>query len=104
MNKGKYDNNRNLCSWGRKREESFEFYDLLQTHLNSVNKTDYLVLCGDFNAKIGKQLIGKILGTNGENGKHLINFASLNEFKITITFFLTQGNLSICRVPETQTL
>ena len=37
------------------------------TDLNSVNKTDYSVLSGDFNARVGKQSIGKILGTNCEN-------------------------------------
>jgi hypothetical protein len=42
------------------------------------------VLCRDFNARVGKQPTEKILGTNGtlnENEKHLINFATLNEFK-----------------------
>jgi len=50
------------------------------------------VLCRDFNARVGKQPIGKTLGTNGENtlnenGRHLINVASLNGFKIKNTFF-----------------
>ena len=65
---------------------------IYQTHLNSVNKTDYLVVCRDFNARVGKQPIGKILGTNSENivnenGKLLINFPTLNEFKTKNTFF-----------------
>jgi hypothetical protein len=64
------------------------------------------VLCRDFNARVGKQPIGKTLGTNGENtlnenGRHLINVASLNGFKIKNTFFLdTKKFISKHGVPE----
>lgn len=76
---------------GRK-DESIEFYEHLQKHINSVRKTDYIAICGDFNARVGKTPIERILGTNGEtilneNGKMLQNFAVFNEYKITNSFF-----------------
>jgi hypothetical protein len=73
-------------------EENIEFYELLHSHLNSINKSDYLAVCGDFNTRVGQQPIERILGMNGENvlndnGKTLKNFAAFNESKITNTFF-----------------
>ena len=65
------------------------------------------MLCRDFNARVGKQPTEKILGTNGtlnENEKHLINFATLNGFKITNTFLDTREFISIRGVPEARNL
>ena len=75
-----------------KKEESLEFYELLQTHLNSINKTDYISIGGDFNARVGQQIMGKLIGNNGEvtlneNGKTLRNFVNYNDFQITNTLF-----------------
>jgi hypothetical protein len=70
-----------------RQEENIEFYELLQSHLNSINKSDYLAVCADFNARISQQPIDRILGMNGENvlnenGKTLKNFAIFNELRI----------------------
>jgi len=50
------------------------------------------LVAGDYNARFGKVPIDGILGTNGEvtiisNGHRLKDFASVNELKITNTFF-----------------
>jgi exonuclease III len=75
-----------------KKNESIEFYKLLKRHLDNVNKNDYLILGGDFNARPGNHSIKDVLGTNGkrvlnENGKMMINFTTFNALKITNTFF-----------------
>jgi hypothetical protein len=51
---------------GRK-EESIDFYESLQSHLNSINISDYLAMRGDFSARVGQQPIETILGTHGKN-------------------------------------
>jgi hypothetical protein len=50
--------------------------------LNSINKSDCLAVCGDFNARVGQQPIERILGMKGENvlnenGKALEHFFHL---------------------------
>lgn len=75
-----------------KKQETEQFYEQLQETIEKVNKNDYMVICGDFNARIGNTPIPKIMGPNGEkclnkNGQQLIQFASMNNFKITNTFF-----------------
>lgn len=76
---------------GRK-EETKIFYDELQKELTKINTSEYVVITGDLNARIGNQPIPGIVGTYGEqlvnnNGEELRQFATYNKMKITNTFF-----------------
>jgi len=75
-----------------KTEQTEEFYETLQDQIDKINKNDYIVAVGNYNARVGNIPIDGILGTNGEittnsNGHKLKEFASANELKITNTFF-----------------
>jgi exonuclease III len=75
-----------------KTEQMEEFYKILQGQIDKINKNDYIIISGDYNARVGKTHIDEILGTNGEiiinsNGHKLKDFASVNELKIRNTFF-----------------
>jgi len=75
-----------------KIEQSEEFYEALQDQIDKISKNDYIVVTGVYNARVGNIPIDGILGTNGEistksNGHKLKEFASVNELKITNTFF-----------------
>ena len=75
-----------------KTEQTEEFYKTLQDQIDKINKNDYIIVAGDYNSRVGKIPIDRILDTNGEitvnnNGHKLKEFASVNELKITKTFF-----------------
>jgi len=75
-----------------KTEQTEEFYEALQDQIDKIRKNDYIVVAGDYNGRVGNIPIDGILGTNGEittksNGHKLKEFASVNELKITNTFF-----------------
>jgi len=75
-----------------KIEQMEEFYETLQDQIDKIYKKDYIVVAGDYNARVGKIPIDGIMGTNGEstsnsNGHKLKEFASVNELQITNTFF-----------------
>jgi hypothetical protein len=75
-----------------KTEQTEEFYKTLQGQIDKINKNDYIIVDGDYNARVGKPPIDGILGTNGEinvnnNGHKLKDFAAVNELKITNIFF-----------------
>jgi hypothetical protein len=75
-----------------KIEQIEEFYKTLQDQIDRINKNDYIIVAGDYNSRVRKIPINRILGTNGEitvnnNGHKLKEFASINELKITNTFF-----------------
>ena len=75
-----------------KTEQTEEFYETLQDQIDKISKNDYIVIAGDYNAKVGNTPIEEIVDTNGEittnsNGHKLKEFASINELKITNTFF-----------------
>ena len=75
-----------------KTEQTEEFYETLQDQIDKTSKNDYIVVAGDYNARGGNIPIDGILSTNGEittnsNGHKLKEFASVNELKITNTFF-----------------
>ena len=75
-----------------KREQTEEFYETLQDQIDKRSKNAYIVVAGDYNARVGNIPTDGILGTNGEistnsNGHKLIEFASVNELKIMNTFF-----------------
>ena len=62
-----------------KTEQTEEFYETLQDQLDTTNKYDYIIVAGDYNARVGKIPIDGILGTNGEsiinnNGHKLKDF------------------------------
>jgi len=76
----------------RKTEQTEEFYETLQDQIDKISKNDYIVVAGDYNARVGNIPVDGILGTNGEitansNGNKLKEFASVNELKIKNTFF-----------------
>ena len=65
-----------------KLEQTEEFYETLQDHVDKINKSDYIIVAGDYNARVGNIPIDGILGTNGEitinnNGHILKEFASV---------------------------
>jgi len=74
------------------KQQTEEFYETLQDQIDTISKKDYIVVVGDYNARVGIISIDGILGTNGEittnsNGHKLKEFVSVNELKITNTFF-----------------
>jgi exonuclease III len=76
----------------RQIEQTEEFYETLQDQTDEINKNDYIIVAGDYNARVVKIPIDETLGTNCEtkiynNGHKLKEFASVNELKITNTFF-----------------
>jgi len=75
-----------------KTEQTDEFYGTFQDQIDKISKNDYIVVAGDYNARVGNVPVDGILGTNGEitaksNIHKLTEFASVNELKITKTFF-----------------
>jgi hypothetical protein len=76
----------------RKTEQTEAFYETLQDQIDKISKNYYIVVAEDYNARVGNIPIDGILATNGEvttdsNGHKLKEFASVNELKITNTFF-----------------
>ena len=75
-------------------EEKDDFYNSLQTTVNSVPKRDILMLLGDLNAKVGKDRTGREreMGPNGigemnENGEIFADFCAVNSLVIGGTLF-----------------
>jgi len=55
-----------LCPQERKTERTEVFYETLQDQIDKISKKDYIVVAGDYNARVGNIPIGGILGTNAE--------------------------------------
>ena len=58
---------------------------------NKINQTNYIVLKGDFNARVSKVPIKNLIGDQGKvilngNGHKLREFVTFNTLKITNTF------------------
>jgi len=75
-----------------KTEQTEEFYETFQDQIDKISKNDYIFIAGDYNARVGNIPIDGIVGTNGEittnsNGHKLKEFASVNELRVTSTFF-----------------
>jgi exonuclease III len=75
------------------KEESKSFYKLLQKVVDKVNKSDMLVLMGDFNARIGRNKVKGNIGAFGEtvcnnNEIKLRDFVLYSNMKIMVPFFL----------------
>jgi uncharacterized membrane protein YdfJ with MMPL/SSD domain len=49
-----------------KTEQTEEFYKILQGQIDKINRNDYIIVDGDYNARVEKPLIDGILGKNGE--------------------------------------
>jgi len=67
-----------------KTEKTEEFYETLQDQIDEINKIDYIVVAGDYNARDGNIPIDEILGTNSEiatndNEHKLKEFALVND-------------------------
>ena len=63
-----------------KTEQTEEFYKTLQDQIDKINKNDYIIVAGDYNARVGKIYIDGILERNSEitsnnNGHKLKEFA-----------------------------
>jgi hypothetical protein len=62
-----------------------KYFSVCCSHtVDKVNKNDYIILAGNFNARVGNTAIQGVVGTMGEpvlntNGQNLIDFASYNE-------------------------
>jgi len=81
-----------LCPEEWKTEQTEEFYETLHEQIHKISKNDYIVVAGDYNARVGNIATDGTLGTNGEittnsNGYKLKEFASVNELKITNKVF-----------------
>ena len=70
------------------------FYEELTANVRGVDKTDKLIILGDFNARVGsnQQLWENVLGPQGsgrcnENGLRLLSFCAENELLVTNTIF-----------------
>ena len=72
-----------------------KFYSDIDSIIRKHKSRHITIIVGDFNAKIGKHndnlnhlIIGKYgKGIPNNNGNHLLNFATINNLKITNTFF-----------------
>ena len=94
------------CLCPRRRENrTEEFYETLRDQTDKISNYDYIVTAGDYIARVGNIPIDRTLGTNGEiptnsNGHKLKEFTSVNEFKITNTFFRHKELHKMSGVPE----
>ena len=76
-------------------EETEKFYSDLQNVIDKINRQDFIIIMGDFNAKVGAErtaeeryFIGPhSLGTRNEAGDRLITFCSENNLVIANTLF-----------------
>ena len=76
-------------------EDKDNFYEQLQTVVDSVHKHDILLVMGDLNAKVGEDNEGyeNIIGSHGvgernDKGERLVDFCGLNNLVITGIIFL----------------
>ena len=71
-----------------------QFYEKLQAVYNQAPERDVKILLGDFNAKVGREMIYRptigmhsLHETSNENGSNLIDFAVSNNMVISSTYF-----------------
>ena len=83
-------------------EERENFYNILQTEIDNTNKSDQLLVMGDFNSKVGrivdsneKGVVGNFgLGEINDFGERLVEFAMENEMAVTNTMFMNHKGFS----------
>ena len=75
-------------------EEIEEFYESIELALKDCHKKDFLIIMGDFNAKVGRkedgdnETVGMYgMGNRNDRGERLIQFARSRNLVITNTFF-----------------
>ena len=80
-------------------DEINSFYNDLQITLNSIPQKDYVIILGDFNAKIGiyqplwKDTMGKFgIGDIKKHGERLLQFCIANELFVANTAFLHKSS------------
>jgi hypothetical protein len=80
-------------------KEIEDFYDQLSIAINEMEKNSWLIILGDFNAKIGKsngnesEVVGPFgLGERNDRGEMLLNFARSRELFISNTQFKKRLN------------
>ena len=76
----------------RKEQETEEFNKELQQNMDKIPKKENIILAGDFNGRIGNQLIPECIGTHGEqvtnhNGAASRDFCAFNKLKIANSFY-----------------
>jgi len=74
------------------KEKRDNFYLSLQNLVNGMPKQEEIILLGDFNARIGNDVIPGVKNrfneeAHNENGQTLVDFCTHNEFHIINTFF-----------------
>ena len=73
------------------------FYEGIESAMNKVS-TQYSVIMGDFNAKVGQKQVGERavgsygIGTRNSRGDTLVNFAEKNKLRVMNTFFNKRKN------------
>ena len=77
-----------------KEEVKEGFYEQLQTTLREVHRQDKLIVLGDLNARVGRNVgvWGDVIGKQGEvvengNGKRLLQLCAENELVVANTWF-----------------
>ncbi|XP_056639351.1 craniofacial development protein 2-like [Diorhabda sublineata] len=76
----------------KSQEETDSFYDELQITMDKIPKQDEIMILGDFNGRIGNEVISGIKNrfnekTLNSNGEQLIQFCAHNELRINNTFY-----------------
>lgn len=72
--------------------ERQKFYDDLQETINQIDKKEKIIVAGDFNARVGRNIIPGIKqrfneDSINENGEMMVDFCNDNELRINNTFF-----------------
>ena len=81
-----------VCALTTNAEEAEQFYEDLQEILELIPPKDILFIIGDWNAKVGSQVISGVtdkfdLGVQNEAGLRLIQFCQENALVIANTLF-----------------
>lgn len=76
----------------KSREEREQFFDQLQETLGILPNNDKIFIMGDFNSRIGNQVIPGVMQRyneeiSNENGNMLLDICAHNELRINNTFF-----------------
>lgn len=76
----------------KSREERRMFYEQLQNEIDKITPNQRLLLMGDFNARIGDDIVHGIKQrfheqVNNDNGDLLVEFCAQNSLRINNTFF-----------------